>query len=54
MDARRVALPNQKDLTNDLIAALEIGETREALCLELESEANGLKRVEYANLTIFG
>jgi len=39
IDARRVALPDQNDLTNDLIAALRIGGVREAICLELEAEA---------------
>ncbi len=39
MDARRVALPNQRDLTNDLVAALTIGGKREAMRLELEAEA---------------
>jgi hypothetical protein len=39
MDARRVALPNQRDLTNDLVAALTVGGKREAMCLELEAEA---------------
>jgi hypothetical protein len=39
MDARRVALPNQKDLTNDLVAALATGTGTEEMCLELEAEA---------------
>ena len=39
IDARRVALPNQHDLTNDLVAALESGGVLEAVCLELEAEA---------------
>ncbi len=39
IDARRVVLPHQKDLTNDLVAALRVGATREAFCLELEAEA---------------
>jgi hypothetical protein len=39
IDARRVVLPNQDDLTNDLVAAVGSGEALEALCLELESEA---------------
>src|SRR5205823_1588348 len=38
-DARRVVLPNQGDLTNDLVAAVRLGDTLEAFCLELESEA---------------
>ena len=39
IDARRVALPNQNDLTNDLVAALRSGEVLEGICLELEAEA---------------
>jgi hypothetical protein len=39
IDARRVALPNQKDLTNDLVAAVANDKAREAICLELEAEA---------------
>jgi hypothetical protein len=39
IDARRVALPNQKDLTNDLVAALGTSAGQEAMCLELEAEA---------------
>lgn len=39
IDARRVALPNQKDLANDLIAVLRSANLREAICLELEAEA---------------
>jgi hypothetical protein len=39
IDARRVALPNQGDLTNDLVAALRSGDVLEAFCLELEAEA---------------
>jgi hypothetical protein len=39
IDARRVVLPNQRDLTNDLVAALGIGDVLEAFCLELEAEA---------------
>ena len=39
IDARRVALPDQHDLTNDLVAALESGGVLEAVCLELEAEA---------------
>ena len=39
IDARRVALPDQKDLTNDLVAALQDGETLEGICLELEVQA---------------
>jgi hypothetical protein len=39
IDARRVVLPNQNDLTNDLVAALRGGTALEAICLELEAEA---------------
>ena len=33
IDARRVVLPNQNDLTNDLVAAIHSGTAREAVCL---------------------
>ncbi len=39
IDARRVALPDQRDLTNDLVAALENDGELEAICLELEADA---------------
>src|SRR5207247_1999328 len=39
IDARRVVLPNQNDLTNDLVAAVRVGEVQEGFCLELEAEA---------------
>jgi hypothetical protein len=39
IDARRVVLPNQNDLTNDLVGAVRSGTALEALCLELEAEA---------------
>lgn len=39
LDARRVALPDQGDLTNDLVAALENDDALEGICLELEAEA---------------
>lgn len=39
IDARRVALPDQGDLTNDLVAALRVGEAFEALCVEVEAES---------------
>jgi len=39
IDSRRVVLPNQNDLTNDLVAAVHSGAAREAVCLELEAEA---------------
>src|SRR5207244_7890865 len=32
-------LPNQSDLTNDLVGAVRDGEALEAICLELEAEA---------------
>ena len=39
IDARRVVLPNQSDLTNDLVAAVRRGDVLEGFCLELEGEA---------------
>src|SRR5262249_20360879 len=39
IDARRLALPDQHDLTNDLVAALRVAGGLEALCLELQAEA---------------
>jgi hypothetical protein len=39
LDSRRVALPNQGDLTNDLVAALQGNGILEGICLELEAEA---------------
>jgi hypothetical protein len=39
IDARRLALPNQGDLTNDLVAAFRVGDGFEALCLELQAES---------------
>ncbi|HUY37064.1 MAG TPA: hypothetical protein VMV69_30380 [Pirellulales bacterium] len=39
IDARRVALPDQNDLTNDLVAALRSGNVLEGLCVELEVNA---------------
>jgi hypothetical protein len=39
IDSRRVALRNQSDLTNDLVAAVRSDEGLEAICLELEAEA---------------
>ncbi len=39
IDARRVALPNQNDLTNDLVAVVSGGGDLEGVCLELEAEA---------------
>ncbi len=39
IDARRVALPDQNDLTNDLVAALRSGDVLESVCVELEAKA---------------
>jgi len=39
IDSRRIVLPNQRDLTHDLIAAFQVGDTLEALCIELQSES---------------
>jgi hypothetical protein len=39
IDSRRVVLPNQMDLTQDLVAAVRSGDALEAFCLELEAEA---------------
>jgi hypothetical protein len=39
IDARRAALPNQTDLTNDLVAALRGDAGLEAVCVELEAQA---------------
>ena len=39
IDARRLALPDQNDLTNDLVAAVRTPGGFEALCVELEAEA---------------
>jgi hypothetical protein len=39
IDARRVALPDQDELTNDLVAAVEEDGVLEAICLELEAKA---------------
>src|SRR5258708_11665934 len=39
LDSRRAVLPDQGDLTNDLMAAVHCGDTLEAICLELEAEA---------------
>ncbi len=41
IDARRHALPDQGDLTNDLVAAFRVGEGFEALCVELQAESEG-------------
>src|SRR5262245_22065918 len=38
IDARRVALPDQNDLTHDLVASFEVGDGFEALAVELQSE----------------
>src|SRR5262245_47746642 len=39
IDARRVALPDQGDLTSDLVAAFRVGREFEALCVELQAES---------------
>src|SRR5262249_53897430 len=39
VDARRLALPDQGDLTQDLVAAFRVGSGFEALCLELQAES---------------
>ncbi len=39
IDARRMTLPNQSDLTNDLVAVLRSDAGFEAICLELEARA---------------
>jgi hypothetical protein len=39
VDARRVVLPDQNDLTNDLVAVVQSDHAVEAFCLELEAEA---------------
>jgi hypothetical protein len=41
IDARRHALPDQGDLTNDLVAAFRVGDTYEALCVELQASSEG-------------
>ncbi len=39
IDARRLALPDQRDLTHDLVAAVGTPAGFEAICVELEAEA---------------
>src|SRR5207237_89239 len=41
IDTRRLALPDQGDLTNDLVAAFRVGDAYEALCLELQAQSAG-------------
>jgi hypothetical protein len=41
IDTRRHTLPDQGDLTNDLVAAFRVGEEFEALCVELQAESEG-------------
>jgi hypothetical protein len=41
IDARRHALPDQGDLTNDLVVAFRVGDAFEALCVELQAESEG-------------
>ncbi len=47
IDTRRHALPDQGDLTNDLVAAFRVNTGFEALCVELqaESEAGAASRL---------
>jgi hypothetical protein len=40
IDSRRHALPDQGDLTNDLVAAFRVGNGFEALCVELQAESS--------------
>jgi hypothetical protein len=39
IDARRLALPDQGDLTSDLVAAFRVGDGYEALCVELQAQS---------------
>ena len=39
IDSRRAALPNQQELTNDLVAAFRVGAAFEALVVELQAVA---------------
>jgi hypothetical protein len=39
VDSRRVALPDQGDLTDDLVAVVEKSGVLEAVCLEVEAKA---------------
>jgi hypothetical protein len=41
IDTRRHALPDQRDLVNDLVAAFRVGGGFEALCVELQAESEG-------------
>jgi len=41
IDTRRHTLPDQGDLTNDLVAAFRVGDGFEALCVELQAESEG-------------
>jgi len=41
IDTRRHALPDQGDLTNDLVAAFRVGDGLEALCVELQAASEG-------------
>jgi hypothetical protein len=41
IDTRRHVLPDQGDLTNDLVAAFRVGDSFEALCVELQAESEG-------------
>lgn len=39
IDSRRLALPDQGDLTHDLVAAIRVRDGFEALCLEVQAES---------------
>jgi hypothetical protein len=39
IDTRRLALPDQGDLTSDLVAAFHVGNSFEAYCVELQAES---------------
>jgi hypothetical protein len=41
IDSRRHALPDQGDLTNDLVGAFRVGDGHEALCVELQAASEG-------------
>jgi hypothetical protein len=40
-DARRLALPDQGDLTNDLVAAIRVGSGFEGLAVDLQVDSTG-------------
>lgn len=49
LDSRRLALPDQRDLTHDLVAACGVGQGFEGFCIELvaKSHHESLQRVAY-------